>query len=267
MRNISMVFQSYALWPHMSVYKNIEFPIKNSRFVPPKIRNHRHERVTELINLVGLAGMEKRLPGQLSGGQRQRVALARALAVEPALLLMDEPLSNLDTALRVEMRREIKRLHESTKATILYVTHDQAEALALADRVVVMNQGKIQQTGTPRELYIAPQTPFVARFVGGSNLIPGTWDDKGLFLPEGGSCTWEAENIAPQFHKEGLLPVKPEQLFIKKNGGGVPATVIETEYQGMEIRILLMLESGIQLEVRHRGEDRFSRGDSVILSM
>lgn len=174
-RFISMVFQSYALWPHMSVRKNVEFPIKNSKFVSPEIRSNCDSRVQELIGMVGLTGMEKRLPAQLSGGQRQRVALARALAVNPDLLLMDEPLSNLDTELRVEMRREIKELHQKTKVTVVYVTHDQSEALALADRIVVMNQGQIEQVGTPQEIYSHPATPFVAKFVGRSNLIAGTW--------------------------------------------------------------------------------------------
>ena len=165
----------YALWPHMSVRKNVEFPIKNSKFVSPEIRSNCDSRVQELIGMVGLTGMEKRLPAQLSGGQRQRVALARALAVNPDLLLMDEPLSNLDTELRVEMRREIKELHQKTKVTVVYVTHDQSEALALADRIVVMNQGQIEQVGTPQEIYSHPATPFVAKFVGRSNLIAGTW--------------------------------------------------------------------------------------------
>src|SRR5699024_3846376 len=130
----------------------------------------------ELIGMVGLTGMEKRLPAQLSGGQRQRVSLARALAVNPDLLLMDEPLSNLDTELRVEMRQEIKALHQKTRVTVVYVTHDQSEALALADRIVVMNHGQIEQVGTPQEIYGHPETPFVAKFVGRSNLIAGTWE-------------------------------------------------------------------------------------------
>lgn len=183
-RFISMVFQSYALWPHMSVKKNIEFPIKNSKFVSQEIRGNCDTRVKELIEMVGLTGMEKRLPSQLSGGQRQRVALARALSVNPDLLLMDEPLSNLDTELRVEMRREIKELHQKTKVTVVYVTHDQSEALALADRIVVMNHGQIEQIGTPREIYGAPATPFVAKFVGRSNLIPGSWEGD-VFTPAG----------------------------------------------------------------------------------
>lgn len=264
MRNISMVFQSYALWPHMSVYKNIEFPIKNSRFLSPRIKENKAERVAELIELVGLSGMEKRLPGQLSGGQRQRVALARSLAIEPALLLMDEPLSNLDTALRVEMRREIKRLHESTKATILYVTHDQVEALALADRIVVMDRGRIQQIGSPRELYMAPETPFVAKFVGASNLIPGNWEGDS-FYPEGASCRWDGGLVRPALREEGVFPVKPEHLYITPKPEGLPATVTEVEYQGTEIRLLMELTGGAQVEVRHRGSEEFARGDKVWL--
>ena len=189
-RFISMVFQSYALWPHMSVRKNVEFPIKNSRFVSPEIRENCDSRVRELIEMVGLTGMEKRLPSQLSGGQRQRVALARALSVDPDLLLMDEPLSNLDTELRVEMRREIKELHQKTGVTVVYVTHDQSEALALADRIVVMNHGQIEQVGTPREIYNRPLTPFVAKFVGRSNLIPGTWNGD-VFTPAGSQAKWQ----------------------------------------------------------------------------
>ena len=212
-RFISMVFQSYALWPHMSVRKNVEFPIKNSKFVSPEIRSNCDSRVQELIGMVGLTGMEKRLPAQLSGGQRQRVALARALAVNPDLLLMDEPLSNLDTELRVEMRREIKELHQKTKVTVVYVTHDQSEALALADRIVVMNQGQIEQVGTPQEIYSHPATPFVAKFVGRSNLIAGTWSAD-TFTPAGSTACWEGSPVAPVFRESGHYPVKPEHLQV-----------------------------------------------------
>ena len=267
MRNISMVFQSYALWPHMSVYKNNVFPKKNSKFVPENIRSNQDARVRELIDMVSLTGMEKRLPSQLSGGQRQRVALARALAIQPALLLMDEPLSNLDTELRVEMRREIKTLHEKTRSTILYVTHDQVEALALADRIVVMDHGKVQQVGTPRELYTRPASPFVAKFVGRSNLIPGHYE-QGVFLPTGGKKGWDGSNVAPAFIEEGLFPVKPEDIYIVQNGEeGLPARITEAEYQGTEIRLLMELETekATVVEVRHRGHEKFAPGDRVML--
>ena len=267
-RFISMVFQSYALWPHMSVRKNVEFPIKNSKFVSPEIRSNCDSRVRELIEMVGLTGMEKRLPAQLSGGQRQRVALARALAVDPDLLLMDEPLSNLDTELRVEMRREIKELHQKTKVTVVYVTHDQSEALALADRIVVMNHGQIEQVGTPQEIYSRPATPFVAKFVGRSNLIAGTWSGD-TFTPVGSTARWEGSRVAPVFRESGHYPVKPEHLQVKRNGGdGVRASIYEIEYQGVEVRMMLRNQSDNEiLEVRYRGDENYRVGDEVTLTL
>ena len=267
-RFISMVFQSYALWPHMSVRKNVEFPIKNSKFVSPEIRSNCDSRVQELIGMVGLTGMEKRLPAQLSGGQRQRVALARALAVNPDLLLMDEPLSNLDTELRVEMRREIKELHRKTKVTVVYVTHDQSEALALADRIVVMNQGQIEQVGTPQEIYSHPATPFVAKFVGRSNLIAGTWSAD-TFTPAGSTACWEGSQVAPVFRESGHYPVKPEHLQVKRDGrDGVRASVYEIEYQGVEVRMMLHNQADNEiLEVRYRGDETYRVGDEVTLTL
>ena len=267
-RFISMVFQSYALWPHMSVRKNVEFPIKNNKFVSPEIRSNCDSRVQELIGMVGLTGMEKRLPAQLSGGQRQRVALARALAVNPDLLLMDEPLSNLDTELRVEMRREIKELHQKTKVTVVYVTHDQSEALALADRIVVMNQGQIEQVGTPQEVYSHPATPFVAKFVGRSNLIAGTWSAD-TFTPAGSTACWEGSQVAPVFRESGHYPVKPEHLQVKRDGrDGVRASVYEIEYQGVEVRMMLHNQADNEiLEVRYRGDETYRVGDEVTLTL
>ena len=267
-RFISMVFQSYALWPHMSVKKNVEFPIKNSKFVSPQIRENCDSRVRELIEMVGLTGMERRLPSQLSGGQRQRVALARALSVDPDLLLMDEPLSNLDTELRVEMRREIKELHQKTGVTVVYVTHDQSEALALADRIVVMNHGQIEQVGTPREFYNRPATPFVAKFVGRSNLIPGAWEGD-AFRPAGSQAQWHNPQIAEVFRQEGQYPVKPEHLLIAPKGAeGVRAVIYEIEYQGTEMRMMLRSQAGGDtLEIRYRGDGEYQIGDEVTLTV
>ena len=267
-RFISMVFQSYALWPHMTVKKNIQFPIKNSRFVSREIREGCEERVRELIGMVGLTGMEKRLPAQLSGGQRQRVALARALSVNPDLLLMDEPLSNLDTELRVEMRREIKELHQKTGVTVVYVTHDRSEALALGVRSVVVNRGQIEQVGTPREIYAAPATPFVAKFVGRSNLIAGAWQED-VFIPAGSAARWENCGVAEVFRRQGQYPVKPEHLTIAPAGtDGVRAVIREIEYQGMEMRMMLRSQADdTVLEIRDRGGGEYRPGDEVTLSI
>ena len=168
-RNAAMVFQNYALWPHMSVYENIAFGLRARKVPEHEIRR----RVREVIELVRLEGLEDRLPLQLSGGQQQRVALARALVVEPRVLLLDEPLSNLDASLRIEMREEIKRIQRALGITTIYVTHDQGEALGISDRIAVMRAGEIIQVGEPEELYYNPKNVFVARFLGRGNVLYG----------------------------------------------------------------------------------------------
>ena len=168
-RGTGMVFQNYALWPHMTVVQNIAFGL-DVRSVP---RAERDLRVAEAVALVRLAGMEQSRPTQLSGGQQQRVALARSLVIRPAVLLLDEPLSNLDARLRSEMREEIRRIHDETKLTTIYVTHDQKEALSLADRMAVMHLGRVVQVGPPRDLYLRPANKFVASFLGDANLLDG----------------------------------------------------------------------------------------------
>ncbi len=164
-RNIGLVFQNYALFPHLNVFRNVAFGLRMRRRPRAEIR----ERVMAALERVGMAGFEERLPSQLSGGQQQRVALARAIVIEPDLLLLDEPLSNLDAKLRIEMRAELRRLQKDLGITMLYVTHDQAEALSLSDRIVVMNAGQIEQIGAPRDIYNRPRTAFVARFMGFDN--------------------------------------------------------------------------------------------------
>lgn len=168
-RNTGMVFQSYALWPHMTVEKNVEYGL-DIRNIPAEERGTRVKKALEIVRMLEYAD---RKPAQLSGGQQQRVALARAFVIEPNLLLLDEPLSNLDAKLRLEMREEIKRIHKETGITSLYVTHDQKEALSMADRIAVMNAGKIEQIGTPREIYEDPVNRFVAGFIGETNFIEG----------------------------------------------------------------------------------------------
>ena len=168
-RNTGMVFQNYALWPHMTVRKNVEYGLR-VRKVPA---GERQGKVEEVLSLVRMKGFGNRYPGEISGGQQQRIALARVLVVEPDVLLLDEPLSNLDAKLRVEMRDEIRRIHKETGITFVYVTHDQKEALSMADRIALMNEGRIEQIGTPREIYSVPKSRFAATFLGRMNPLPG----------------------------------------------------------------------------------------------
>jgi iron(III) transport system ATP-binding protein len=165
-----MIFQSYALWPHMTVAQNVAYGL---RFKRGAVRADRERKVTEILRVVQLAGYEDRYPGELSGGQQQRVAVARALVVEPEILLLDEPLSNLDANLREEMRFEIRRLHEEFGITTLYVTHDQAEAMVISDRIAVLDRGRVAQVGTGDELFHQPRTRFVAEFIGKTNVVDG----------------------------------------------------------------------------------------------
>jgi ABC-type Fe3+/spermidine/putrescine transport system ATPase subunit len=170
-RDIGMIFQSLALWPHMSVYENVEFPLKQKFPKECKVRGWAGSQIMDSLELVGLADQVQKMPHHLSGGQQQRVALARALVTKPAILLMDEPLSSLDTALRERMSADIRRIQLMLKNTVLYVTHDQREAMTLADKVVVMNKGIIEQSGAPEDVYLNPRTPFVAQFVSRGNIL------------------------------------------------------------------------------------------------
>src|SRR3954468_1281861 len=171
-RKMSMIFQSYALWPHMTVTENIVYGLRLRKLDREVIA----KKLQAILQTTKLEVLAQRYPGELSGGQQQRVALARALIVEPETLLLDEPLSNLDANLREEMRFEIRRLHDEYRYTTVYVTHDQAEAMTTADLIVVMNQGAIEQAGSPEEIYARPRTEFVARFLGGTNIFRGRWD-------------------------------------------------------------------------------------------
>ncbi|MCW4041723.1 MAG: ABC transporter ATP-binding protein [Candidatus Bathyarchaeota archaeon] len=234
-RNTGMVFQNYAIWPHMTVAKNVAFGLEMRKIPPEEIV----QRVKGALDLVELEGLEERTPDQLSGGQQQRVALARALVIEPDVLLLDEPLSNLDAKLRVEMRKEIKSLQRKMGITTIYVTHDQKEALAVSDRLAVMNRGKIEQVGNPLEIYGNPKNRFVANFIGLINLFQGTVEHsrkssmtiktvEGLEL-----CVNPIHDV-----KKGtqvLLAVRPEKIEIHPHGFTTSAgTILEGTIEGIE---------------------------------
>ena len=231
-REMSMVFQSYAIFPHLTVYENIAYGLNVKRLPQSVIK----ERVNKVLELVHLEGYGDRAPTQLSGGQQQRVALARALIMEPKVLLMDEPLSNLDAKLREEMRTEIRRIQKDMNITSVYVTHDQIEAMTLSDRIVVMNQGKIEQIGTPVEVYRFPNSRFVADFIGRANFIPGEVREKSdskLTVSVLGE-TLELTNIQRKFNIQETvtLIIRPEMVRIKKTGELFKGEVRRAVYLG-----------------------------------
>ena len=220
-RGISMIFQSYAVWPHMTVYDNVAYALKLKKKTKAEI----DEVVQKVAVICDIKKYLDRYPNQLSGGQRQRVAVARAIAVEPKLFLMDEPLSNLDAKLRVSMRTDLKRIHQDLNSTSIFVTHDQSEALSLADRIVVMNHGYIEQIGTPNEIYHEPETMFVAQFIGSppSNFFDVTISKEGeKFLASCESFQYTIptppEGLSDYVDKVICLSIRPENILVKSKG-------------------------------------------------
>ncbi|RAO00912.1 ABC transporter ATP-binding protein [Micromonospora noduli] len=266
-RGFGMVFQSYALFPHLTVRANIAFGLRMRRL--PKEETRR--RTAEAVRLVRLEDHVDKLPGQLSGGQQQRVAIARAVVFEPSLVLMDEPLSNLDAKLRLEMRTEIRRLHQSLGLTTVYVTHDQEEALSLADRLVVLREGRVQQIGSPRELHTRPANWHVADFMGYRNLWRGRVEQS-----EGARATVESSGHrllgeavgGLQPGAEAVVAVRPEDIRVDGPGetrNAMSATVEVVEYQGRELAAEARTDTGLLLHLRT--EQRIAPGDQVKLAV
>jgi len=248
-RNIGVVFQNYALFPHMSVADNVAFPLKMRRLQRAAI----DEKVREALRLVRLEGLEARLPRELSGGQQQRVAFARALVFDPDLLLMDEPLGALDKNLREQMQFELKRLHAKLGVTILYVTHDQEEALTMSDRVALMNHGIIEQLGPARELYEQPANRFVAEFIGESNVIAGRQDGPGCFVTETGAKFPIAVDARLQPGEQAILVVRPEKIGLMRQSAddrGVPGRVRDRVYVGDFTRYRVEVAETLLLTVK-----------------
>lgn len=258
-RDIAMVFQSYALYPHKTVAANMAFALKLQKMDPKAIE----ERLNNAAEILGLTPYLKRYPRQLSGGQRQRVAMGRAIVRDPQVFLFDEPLSNLDAKLRVQMRTEIKELHQRLKTTIVFVTHDQVEAMTMADRIVVLNDGNVEQVGTPLDLYDFPDNLFVATFIGSPsmNLIKGTFDaaDK-MFVSAGGD---RQSILSPPDLADGtpvVLGVRPENIELADSG--MEATVSVIEPTGSETLVFMRM-NGQELTAVFRERQTFQPGEIV----
>ncbi|GFN24244.1 ABC transporter ATP-binding protein [Thermanaeromonas sp. C210] len=264
-RDTAMVFQSYALFPHMTVKGNISFGLKMKK-VPRKIIN---ERLEWAVNLVGLSGLEDRLPRELSGGQQQRVALARALVMHPRILLFDEPLSNLDAKLRERMRIEIRELQQRLGITTVYVTHDQAEALVISDRIAIMRQGYLLQVGAPEEIYKRPNSQFVADFIGLANFIKGTVEEvneKGCLL-ETPIGNLKVERISGKIEKgsEVIAYIRPEDIILSPNSATenlFKARVSIRTYMGSITDYHLDI-GGTRLRAQQSGEGKFKPEEIV----
>lgn len=261
-RDLGMVFQSFALWPHMTVRQHVEFPMKSPRQKHLSAQEKK-TAVDNAIESMGLSAYADRLPGELSGGQRQRVALARAIVGKPSILLMDEPLSALDAELKISMRREIQDIHRMTGATIIYVTHDQSEALAMADRILIMNHGEIEQIGTPQEVYMHPQTEFVAGFVSKCNMIRGTWSGENFHVA-GEKLVYDGRGIAEAFRQSGIYPIRPEQFCISRQEEGLRAEIKNRQYNGREIQYTLHCQ-GKLIQVIADSEECYEVGEQVRL--
>jgi len=263
-RNIGMVFQDYALFPHMTVRDNVAFGLRMRKIPAAKA----HEKADEMLALVHLSGMGERRPNQLSGGQQQRVALARALAIEPSVLLLDEPLSNLDLKLRQEMRVELRRIQRRVGTTAVFVTHDQGEALSLSDRVIVMNQGRVEQEGNPVSLYENPRTRFVAAFLGDANFFRGQLNG-GLVLSDGIMLEPRCGD-ANTGGKEVAVLVRPEKIRIgtePTDGVNTAIGVIDSlTYLGSQTRYYIQLRTGRIVTVDSVETRVYSEGTEVTLA-
>jgi len=266
-RSLGMVFQDYAVWPHMTVFDNVAYPLKLAGIAADELKR----RALRIIDLVGLAHLDQRLPSQLSGGQQQRVALARALVSEPQILLLDEPLNNLDANLREEMRFEIKALQQKTGVTILYVTHDQEIALGIADRLAVMDeQGRLRQIGTPEEVYEHPVDDFVFRFLGIANFLPVRREADVLHV---GNSSERWTGLPPD--KPGNILTagfRPSDVVLSRKGEGLPGTIRRASFLGAQFDYLIeiagtLIRAALPSHECVARDLLFSEGDSCRISL
>jgi iron(III) transport system ATP-binding protein len=267
-RNTAMCFQSYALFPHMNVWENIAFGLRMRKITPAEQK----KRVAESLEMLSLSGMDKRKPGQLSGGQQQRVALARAIVTQPDILLFDEPLSNLDAKLRVQVRVEIKEMQKRLGITSIYVTHDQDEALAISDRIVVMNQGHIEQVGDPQEIYLHPLTSFVAGFIGLANILEGkiaARDGDNVEIETAfGKLAAKAGKLKQKVGDAVKFSFRPENMvqYVEGSQNRIRGTILHAIFMG-DVTDLFVDANGTRLRAHAGSTARFKAGDVVEFSV
>lgn len=268
-RNMGMVFQNYAIFPHMNVRGNIRFGLKNRKIEKEEME----KRIDDILEVVKIEDYQDRMPDKLSGGQQQRVALARAIVIHPDVLLMDEPLSNLDAKLRVEMRNAIKTIQQQVGITTVYVTHDQEEALAISDRIAVMNGGVIQQLGQPKEIYERPANIFVSKFIGTSNILPSTVE-----VIEGKKhirFTDSYREVVPNMSdrvgngEEVLVSVRPQEFLITKDSNGIKAVIKSTMFLGVNTHYFVDIGNDEEIEVLQNPDvpDLLPEGEKIYLKV
>ncbi len=269
-RNIGMVFQNYAIFPHYTVRKNVEFGLKNRRLSKDKVK----EETDKFMKLMQIEEYADRLPERLSGGQQQRVALARALCISPDVLLMDEPLSNLDAKLRVEMRTAIKNIQRDVGITCVYVTHDQEEAMAVSDRIAVMSGGVIQHIGTPKDIYQRPANLFVATFIGRTNVLKGSLEvENGQAVLKLCGHSVKLDTVAEAFRQsqEVTVSIRPEELLLNRDPStpGIKAVVKDAVFLGLNTHYFVKLSTGEDAEIIQESsiEDTLSPGAEISLDI
>ena len=259
-KNIGFVFQNYALWPNKTVFKNIAYGLELKKMDPQQIR----EKVKWALDMVELSSVEEKFPEEMSGGQQQRVAIARALIINPEILLLDEPLSNLDAKLRISLRKQIKQIQQRLGITAVYVTHDQEEALEISDRIAVMHNGKVLQIGVPEEIYKKPADKFVADFIGKANFIEGTINADSFILPSGEKIALPSK---PELQGDGILFTRPEELSFSREAtpDWLPTVVADRSYLGNISRYQLSLqkEQSVLLETN----TVFSVGETIYIKV
>lgn len=263
-RNIGMVFQNYAIFPHLSVRDNVAFGLKNRKLDKQTVQ----KKTDEYLNLMQIMEYADRMPSQLSGGQQQRIALARALVITPDVLLMDEPLSNLDAKLRLEMRTVIRHTQKNVGITTVYVTHDQEEAMAISDKIAVMKDGVIQHVGKPKDIYQRPMNVFVATFIGRTNIVPAKISNGMLVFASGYQEHIEA--LGAKADQEVLCSIRPEEFMIcQGNESGIRGTVKEYTYLGLHTHYFIQLESGENVEIIEESSlnETLTEGQEVVLKI